>query len=54
MLILNRKKEGVVLVGDDEIRIKIISIKDGSVKLGIEAPSEMMILRSELFQLLDL
>lgn len=47
MLILSRKIDESILLGDD-IRIKIISIDKGIVKLGIDAPSHVSILREEL------
>ncbi len=47
MLILSRKEEEAVLIGNN-IRVKIISIDKGSVKLGFEAPNDMVILRDEL------
>ena len=47
MLILSRKQDEGVMIGDD-IEIKIISIDKGSVRLGFKAPSNMLILRSEL------
>ncbi|HIV48336.1 carbon storage regulator [uncultured Helicobacter sp.] len=47
MLILSRKQDDGVMIGDD-IEIKIISIDKGSVRLGFKAPSSMLILRSEL------
>ena len=49
MLILTRKLEEVINVGD-KMTIKILSIKDGQVKLGIEAPKDLPIYRGELYQ----
>lgn len=49
MLILSRKENESVSIGD-EIKIKIISIDKGSVKLGFEAPPHLVILREELKQ----
>ena len=47
MLILSRKEgEGIVL-GDDII-VKVVGISKGVVKLGLEAPQNTLILRSEL------
>lgn len=47
MLILSRKEgEGIVL-GDD-IVVKVVGISKGVVKLGLEAPKNTLILRSEL------
>ena len=47
MLILSRKEEESIIIGDG-IKIKVISIDKGSVKLGFEAPPSMLILREEL------
>lgn len=47
MLILSRKLEEAIWLGDN-IKIKIMGIEKGTVKLGIEAPSDVTILRQEL------
>ena len=47
MLILSRKLEEAIWLGDN-IKIKIMGIEKGTVKLGIEAPSDITILRQEL------
>lgn len=47
MLILSRKENESITIGDS-IKIEVISIDKGSVKLGFEAPPEMLILREEL------
>ncbi len=47
MLILSRKLNESIIIGDN-IEVKIISIDKGVVKLGIEAPSEVIVLRQEL------
>lgn len=47
MLVLSRKENESITIGDS-ITIKVISIDKGSVKLGFEAPPEMLILREEL------
>jgi carbon storage regulator CsrA len=49
MLVLSRKLEESIAIGDD-IKIKIISIDKGTVKLGIEAPKIISIVRSELLE----
>jgi len=47
MLVLNRKRDqGIVISGN--IRIRVLSVKGNTVRLGIEAPSEVSILRNEL------
>lgn len=49
MLVLSRKTDEAIVVGDD-IVIKIISIDKGVVKLGIEAPKNISIVRKELLE----
>ena len=47
MLVLSRKiGEGIVL--NDTVTIRVVEISKGMVKLGIDAPKEMLILREEL------
>ena len=47
MLILQRKEGESLLIGD-EIEISILSVEAGRVRLAIEAPKSVSILRSEL------
>ena len=47
MLILARKENEDILLGND-IKIVVVGVSKSGVKLGIEAPKNMMILRSEL------
>ena len=49
MLIVTRKKGQYIMIGDD-IEITVSKLDDGSVKLGIDAPKEMTILRKELYE----
>jgi carbon storage regulator len=49
MLILSRKLEESIMIGDDVI-IKIVAVREGQVKLGIEAPRGIRILRTELYE----
>ncbi|ASW43125.1 carbon storage regulator CsrA [Clostridium isatidis] len=49
MLVITRKKGETILIGDN-IEISISKIEDGSVKLAIDAPKEMTILRKELYE----
>jgi carbon storage regulator CsrA len=49
MLVLARKIDESIQLGDD-IVLKVISIDKGVVKLGIEAPKEVNIIRSELLE----
>ena len=47
MLVLGRKVDEAILIGD-EIVVKVVAIENGVVKLGIEAPKNVSILRDEL------
>jgi carbon storage regulator len=47
MLIVSRKPGTALLIGD-HVRIEILGIAGNQVKLGIEAPREIAVLRSEV------
>lgn len=49
MLILERKVDEVILIGDD-IRIMVIKTGQNKVKLGIDAPKEINVVREELIE----
>jgi carbon storage regulator CsrA len=49
MLVLARKLDESIVIGDN-ITVKVISIDKGVVKLGIDAPSNISIVRSELLE----
>ena len=49
MLVLTRKKGESVLIGEN-IEVTIIKTDDGSVKLAINAPKNITILRKELYR----
>ena len=49
MLVLTRKVGERVLVGD-KVAITVVRIQGNAVRLGIEAPPEMAIVREELAQ----
>lgn len=48
MLILSRKKEESIMIGDD-IEISVVDIKGDQVKLGIKAPRDIKVYRREVF-----
>lgn len=52
MLILSRKLDESIMIGDS-ITLKVIAIDKGVVKLGIDAPSHIRILRSELIRAVE-
>jgi len=49
MLILTRKKEESIIINGN-IEIQIIAIEEGKVKIGINAPKDIEIFRSEVFE----
>ncbi len=49
MLILARKVNEAINIGDD-IVVTVLSIDGGSVKLGVEAPPAVKLLRSEVYE----
>ena len=49
MLVLSRKADESIVISDDII-VKVISIDKGVVKLGIEAPRSVSIVRNELLE----
>ncbi|MEW6194106.1 MAG: carbon storage regulator CsrA [Bacteroidota bacterium] len=48
MLILTRKIDEEIKIGSD-ITIKILSISDNQVKIGIDAPGSVQIFRGEVY-----
>lgn len=48
MLILNRKVDEAIIINEN-ITIKILDIVDGKVKIGIDAPKDINILRQEVY-----
>lgn len=49
MLVLKRKENETLSIGDN-ITIRVITVSGNTVKLGIDAPPEVLILRSEIQQ----
>lgn len=49
MLVISRKKGESLLIGND-IEITVVKLDDGSVKLSINAPRSVTILRKELYR----
>jgi carbon storage regulator len=51
MLVLTRKQNEMIQIGD-HIVVKVIATGRGKVKLGIDAPNHVRVLRAELDQAL--
>ena len=49
MLVLSRRPEQSFLLGD-EITVTVLGVEGDRVKLGIQAPRDVVVLRRELFQ----
>lgn len=48
MLVLSRKKNEQILIGDD-ISLVVVEIRGDKVRLGIEAPQQVQVHRSEVY-----
>lgn len=49
MLILKRKLDEEIIINSN-IKVKILSVSENQVKIGIEAPVEVEIFRGEIFE----
>ena len=49
MLVLSRKKNESIVINDD-ITIVVVEIRGDKVRLGVEAPKEVPVHRSEVYQ----
>lgn len=52
MLVLSRKVGERILIGDN-ISVTVVRITGGGVRLGVEAPPDMAVIRQELKERLD-
>lgn len=52
MLVLSRRCEESIRISDD-IVITVLEIRAGRVRLGIQAPAQMCVLRTELLAVID-
>ena len=52
MLILTRRIGEGIIIGED-IRVVVLEVRGKQVRLGIEAPLEIAVLRDEIFQRLS-
>lgn len=49
MLVLSRKINEALVIQDGEIRIVVIAVQGDQVKLGIDAPRHIAVMREEIF-----
>lgn len=49
MLILTRKVGDLIMIGDS-IVVKVLSVRSGQVKIGVEAPKELPVHRHEIYE----
>ena len=49
MLVLTRKRDEVIQIGDN-IVIKILKTGKGAIKIGIDAPGDVRVIRGELLE----
>lgn len=47
MLVLSRKQQQEIVIGDN-VKITVLKVKGNTVRLGIEAPREVKVVRGEL------
>jgi len=52
MLILTRREGEVVCIGND-VRITVLGIKSGQIRLGVDAPRDVAVHREEVKQRID-
>lgn len=49
MLILTRKVGEMIMIGDD-IVVKVLGVRSGQVKIGVQAPRDLPVHREEIFE----
>jgi len=52
MLVLSRKPSESIVIGDNKVKIKILSVKGRQVRLGIEASKEISVHREEIYNII--
>ena len=52
MLVLTRKIGETIRVGDD-VRVQVLAIRGGQVRLGLTAPGDVRIFREEIFRAIE-
>ena len=50
MLILTRRPAESIVIGDEVIRITVLSVKGNQVRIGVDAPDDVEVHREEIFE----
>lgn len=50
MLVLSRKRNEQIVIGDGEIVIAVVEIRGDKVRLGVEAPRKIPVHRREVYE----
>ena len=50
MLVLTRRRNETIIIGDNEVRVMVLSIHGGQVKLGISADPDITVHREEIYK----
>lgn len=53
MLILTRRLNESLIIGDKKIKITVLGVKGSQVRLGIEAPKDVSVHREEIQKRID-
>lgn len=48
MLVLTRRDGESLYIGNTEIQVKILDVKGNQVKIGVQAPKDVLVFREEL------
>lgn len=49
MLVLSRQEEQEIVIGEEDVVIKVLEIQAGKVRLGITAPKDVSVHRREVW-----
>jgi carbon storage regulator len=52
MLVLSRKRDEVIMIGDD-VEITIVDVKGDTVKIGVTAPKQIAVYRKEVYEAIE-
>lgn len=53
MLILTRRISESIVINEGKIKITVLGVKGGQVRVGVEAPKDMVVHREEVQQRID-